>query len=134
MASIPTVADTAQFVDDTLRGEIDPNGTGAYNNRPGSDNAALISLLTQVAQKQYSYAAERKAASITSSATGSDLDDHLRDLYGEERLTAQAAVGTVYLQRSGTAATTVNKGTRFGVRAVGSQPAIQYTADSDIPA
>lgn len=132
--TIPSVADTAAFIDETLRGEIDPDGTGAYNSRPGSDNAALVSVLTKVATKAYAYAADRKKASITASAEAEDLDDHVRDVYFDARKAANAAVGTVYLQRSSgpLPPSTIDQGWRVGTVADGSQPAVEFEATASV--
>ena len=133
-SSIPSVAETAAFIDDTLRGEVDPNGTGAYNSRPGSDNAALVSLLTKVATKAYAFAADRKKASITASAEGDDLDDHVRDVYFDARQDSSAAVGTIYMQRLAgpLAATTIDQGWRAGTVADGTQQAVEFGATSPV--
>lgn len=131
----PTIEETAQFVDDTLRGEVDPDGTGKYNNRPGSDNAALVSVMTKAMVKLYAYSSDRKRASITSSASGSDLDDHIRDVYFDQRKQPAAAVGTVYLKRTGAmAATSIDVGSRFGTQATDTQEAVEYEATGTVPA
>jgi hypothetical protein len=113
--ALPTVEETRQFVKDTLRSEMDPAGTGAFNDRPGSDTAKLESVLIKVATKQYAYSADRKRASIGATATGKDLADHVRDVYFDAPKGASFAVGTVYLHRSTgpLGATQFDEGTRF---------------------
>lgn len=135
MAELPSAQDVATFIDETLRGEIDPNATGAYDNSPGSDNAALISVLTKVAMGVYGYAADRKKASLGQSAEGDDLDVILEDVYFDERQGANAAVTTVYLKRTAgpLAATSIDQGTRFGVPQTSTTPAVTFEATQTVP-
>jgi hypothetical protein len=128
MSSIPTIAEISQFVDGTLRGEVDPNGTGAYNSRAGSDNAALISVLTKVAAKIFAYVAGRAKASLTSTSEATDLDDRLRDVYFDQRHLAASAVGTLYMQRSAgpMAATFIDKGWRAATEQTATAAPVEF--------
>jgi len=134
--NLPTVQQVAQFIDNAMRQAIDPNGTGAYDNSAGSDNAALISVLTQVAMGTYNYAADRKRASVPSAATGSDLDDILRDDYLDGRKGTNAATTTLYLKRTagGMPATSIPAGTRFGSQNTGTTQAVQFEATTTVAA
>lgn len=122
MASLPTTQELASFVDDTLRVLIDPNGTGAYDSSAGSDNAALISILTKVGTQLYAYASDRKAASQGPSASGDDLALIIQNVYFDAIQDATAAKTTVYLQRLAgpLAATSISQGDRFGTQNTGS--------------
>jgi hypothetical protein len=131
--TFPTLTEIVQVAEDALRSVLDPNGQGTIDLHAGSDNAALVSVVSQVGLRIVAYAADRTAASITASSSGTDLDDHVRDIYGEQRKLAAAAVGHVYLVRTGTAATLIPKGSHFGVQAGGVQGAVEFGADNDIP-
>ncbi len=129
---LPTIDEIAQVFERQLRLELDPLGTGAVNLRPGSDNAALVSMAAQLGAKVFAYAADRAAARDINTATGDDLDDIARDRYGDARKPANAATGRVYLRRTGTRPTLIPKGSRVGVRAEGAQQAVTYEAGEDV--
>lgn len=131
--ALPTQVDVAKACSDSLRASLDPAGTGAVNLNPGSDNAALVSMTAQGGGRLAAYVADRVAARDIDSASGSDLDDIARDLYkGEKRKDAAKAVGTIYLQRTNTAATSIPAGNTFGVKSTDTQPAVAYGAKATI--
>jgi hypothetical protein len=131
---IPTTTELALRFEAALRLGIDPTGVGAINLRPGSDNAVLVSMATQLGNRLFAYAADRGAARSLGSSTGDDLDDYVRDIFADKRKEASVSVGTVYLQRAGTNPSPVPKGSRFGTRAQGTQQALQFEAAADISA
>lgn len=134
MASLPTAQDLATFVDNTLRSLIDPNGTGAYDNSPGSDNAVLTSLLAKVGARILAYASDRKAATLPGSSSGPDLAAIIQDVFFDGIQDATAAVGTVYLRRTGSMPLTfISQGDRFSTQATGGVSAIEFASDGTIP-
>jgi hypothetical protein len=133
MANLPTAQELSQFIDDTLRGQVDPNATGAYDNSAGSDNRAFINVLTKVGLQLYAYAADRKAASIGQTASGPDLDTVVEDVYFDERQDANASVGTVYLKRTGSMpATSIGQGSRFSTQATATTPSVVFEASGAV--
>lgn len=132
MAELPTVADLAAVGQGKLRAQLDPNGTGLVDLRAGSKNDIAISVNSAMAAKNTAYIADRLAASLLANASGDDLDTIGRDRYHEERKVAVAAVGTLYLQRTGTAATSIPAGSRFSVPANGSQKAVTFETTVDV--
>lgn len=133
MASLPTTQELASFIDDTLRVLIDPNGTGAYDSSPGSDNAALISILTKVGTQLYAYASDRKAASLGQSATGDDLALIIQNVYFDAIQDATPSVTTVYLQRSGSLlATSISQGDRFGTKNTDGTSDVEFEATGTV--
>jgi uncharacterized phage protein gp47/JayE len=132
--TFPTQAELVQVAEDAFRSVLDPDGRGTIDLQPGSDNAALVSVVTQVALRMLAYAADRNAAAITASSSGTDLDDHVRDVYGEQRKLSAASVGHVYLMRTGTAPTFIPGGSRFAVQAGGVQGAVEFGSNNnDVP-
>jgi len=132
--TIPSSNDLAVMFEAALRLGIDPAGTGAVNLRAGSDNAVLVSMATQLGNRVFGYVADRVRARSFASSTGDDLDEFVEDIFADKRKDPSQSTSTVYLRRTGTAATTINKGTHFGVRAQGTQRALQFEATADTPA
>jgi hypothetical protein len=131
---IPNLDELALVFERELRIQLDPSGTGAANLRPGSANAVLVSLATQLGAQLFTYAAGRAAARDVLTAQDDDLDDLARDRYGDRRKEATASTGRAYLRRSGTAATLLPRGSRFAVRASGTQPAVTFEIKEDTSA
>lgn len=133
--AIPSAAEIAAVCEAALRGSLDPNGTGAVNLQPGSDNAAYVSVCTQLGKRLFAYVADRVAARSKRTGKGSDLDDVARDVYGTERKDEAYATGTVYLQRAtALTATSIYRGARFGVPQQGTQQALQFESTADVSA
>ena len=133
MAELPTVESLAIVGQGVLRSRLDPNGNGLVDLRAGSKNDVAISVNAAMAAKNTAYLADSIASLLLASASGEALDIIGRDRYHEARKPAAAAVGTVYLQRTGTALTSIPAGSRFAVPANGSQRAITFQAVADIP-
>lgn len=131
---IPSTLDLAVLFEAALRLAIDPNGTGAINLRAGSDNAALVSMATQLGNRTFAYAADRARARSFADSDGDDLDEIVADIFGDKRKQLNPSTTTVYLKRTGTAATLITKGSGFGAPAQGTQPALRFEADADVPA
>lgn len=132
--TIPTIQETARICEEALVGALDPQGAGIVDLEAGSDNAALVSMFAQGTARLGQYVAVRVAARDIDTAADTDLDDVLRDRWkGETRKGATAAIGTIYLQRSGTAATSIPLGATFGAKATDTQDAVQYSANATLP-
>lgn len=133
MATLPTPAELTALARARLRSALDPTGTGAVDLRAGSRLDALVSVATGMGNRLSSYVADRMGALRRSTAQDEDLDVLARDLYSETRKPASYATGKVGLVRPGTAATLIPKGTRFGVPAAGSRPALVFVSTADVP-
>lgn len=132
--TIPTIQETAEICEEALVGALDSQGTGIVDTEAGSDNAALVSMFSQGVARVAQYAADRVAARDIDTATDTDVDDILRDRWkGEKRKPEAAAVGTLYLQRTGTAATSIPIGAKFGAKATDTQDAVSYGANATLP-
>lgn len=132
MADLPTTSDLLDAGQGALRTALDPAGTGAVNLRAGSKNDTLLSVAIALQTRGLSYASARIAAARLSSATDTDLDTVGMDLFGEPRKDVAFAIGTAYLQRSGTAATVIPAGTRVAVPAAAGQSAVVFNTTADV--
>jgi uncharacterized phage protein gp47/JayE len=128
----PTQQDISRACEEALRTALDPAGTGGTNLQPGSDNAVLVSVVTQGTGKVVEYVSGRVAARDIDNAADSDLDDIARDIYKDGRKEPAKAVGTIYLQRSNTAATSIPIGRQFGVQATDTQAGVQFAATATL--
>lgn len=132
-SDLPTPDDLVQAAQAKLRSKLDPGGTGAVDLRAGSELDTLVSVAAALASRNTSHIAERLKQRSIRSATGADLEAVGQDLKGLKKKLAAAATGFVYVQRTGTAATTIPAGTRFAVPQSGTQKAVVFTADADVP-
>jgi len=137
MPRLPSRAELTSVLETELQNQYDPTGSSQPNLRAASRNSVFVSTATLGLMRLQMYVADRVGARLLSEAQGSDLDDLGRDLFGEERKEAVAATGRVQLIRPlGLGGdTTIPKGTRVGVKAYPSQPAVTYetTVDSTVP-
>lgn len=130
MADVPTPAELAKVAQQAFAIALDPNGTGAVNLNPGSRNDTMISVVTAVGHRVARYTSNRLAASNVSSATVDDLGILGETLYSLPRKGDVAAVGTVYLQRTGTGQTSIPLGSRVGVPSGPGRPTVTFSATS----
>jgi len=130
---LPTPTELVQIGQAKIRSLQDPQGTGAVNLHPGSRWDLALSAFAALAARNTAHIADRVAARSLVSAVDDDLDIIAADLFNDGRLPAAAATTTVYLQRSGTAATVIPNGTRFVAPAVPpSTAAVNFTATQDV--
>lgn len=133
--ALPTPSEFLAVGQGALRSGLNPQGTGAVNLQAGSDNDVLLSVNLAMYQRLAAHVANRVKARSRSTSTSVDLTVVGNDNYYLPRKVAAAAVGTVYLQRTATAATVIPFGTRFAVPpAAGStQPPVVFSATQDVP-
>jgi hypothetical protein len=131
-AKLPSRAEFQAVFEAELRTQLDPTGTRGVNLRAGSRNGVMVSMATLGASRVAGYVADRVAARSRRNATGTDLDDLARDIYNTERKAKKAATGRLYLTRTNTAATYLPKGSRIGIKATDTQPAVTYEMDEDV--
>jgi hypothetical protein len=131
LSNLPTAEELASIGEEAFRTALDPEGTGAIDLSSGSRNAIAISVMTAMGNRLSAYAADRASASQRASATGDDLINLGRDRYRESPKADVAATGIIRLTRAGSTATTIPKGSRFGVPATSGQPAIVFQASVD---
>lgn len=129
---LPTTDEIVSIGRASFRAALDPGGTGTVNLAAGSRNDTAISVLAAIANRVLLYALDRATAARIASATGDDLDEDAQDLFGERRKEAASTTGFIRLTRPGTGATSIPLGSRFGVPASSSQPAISFQATEAI--
>ena len=133
MADLPTPAELVAKGRGVYRTLMDPAGTGVVNLRAGSRNDAQLSVFLGLVSRVLRYAADRFSASRLSSALDDDLDIIAQDLFGTRRKDAAAAIGTIYLQRTGALlATAITQGSRFAVPPQNGQPAVVFQASASV--
>lgn len=115
-----------------LRERLDPEGTGKLKLGVGSRLNTALSLGAAMLTPILGHVAERVQARTLSGATGADLDIVAEDLWRTTRKASTAALGVVYLQRSGSTATVIPAGSRFAVPASGTQQPVVFSADFDV--
>lgn len=129
MADLPTPDDLARAAQGSLRVSLDPGGRGLVDLRAGSRLDAFVGVGAALGTRVSAYAADRAAAGRLATATGEDLDQFARDFFDEGRKVAVAATGSRRLTRTGgTGATSIPRGTRVGVPATATQPAVVFEA------
>jgi hypothetical protein len=129
MADLPTPDGLARAAQASLRTALDPEGRGLVDLRAGSRLDAFVGLGAAVGTRVAAYAADRAAGSRLATSTGEDLEQLARDFFSEARKVAAAATGTRRFTRTGgTGATSIPRGTRVGVPATPTQPAVVFEA------
>jgi uncharacterized phage protein gp47/JayE len=134
VSDLPTPAEVVTAAKVAFRGAVDPDGTGAVDLAAGSRNDLAISTVSAVGNRLSLYAADRVTASRIASASGDDLDVLAADLFGLTRKPDVAATGFLRFTRAGSVATVFPAGSRFGVPATSTQPAIVFQVAQDTPA
>lgn len=133
MAELPTTEELATIGRQTIEAGLDPEGLGKVDTHAGSRNDIMVSVNANMYTRVGAYAADRVNARDPSSATGEDLDILAKDLYRTLRKQSAAAIGTIYLSRITTAATSIPIGSRFSAPATSTRPAITFEASETVP-
>lgn len=132
-STLATPPELATLGQQKLRSLLDPGGTGAVDLSPGSRNDVAISTNVAMYTRLFQYVADRLTARSLSTATGDDLDVLVTDLYQDSRKAANAATGSINLQRTGTAQTLIPYGSQFAVPATSTTPGVAFFCMQDTP-
>lgn len=131
---LPTTSELTAIAQQAIRSKLDPAGTGAVDLNPGSGNDLFISAAVALETRNAAHIADRAAARSPRTARGEDLDILGSDIYNTQRKPANAATGTLYLQRPSGTVTVIPAGSRFSAPAAGSTPSVTFSVDEDVPA